>query len=383
MEIRNEDLIKEEESTKAATEVELSDLDQKIIRQVEYYFSDYNLPRDNFLKEQISVDDGWVTVDIMLKFKRLAQLTKNPDAVLEALKKSKNGLMEVCDSSKKIRRSKDKPVPEETEERKLQIQQRTVYCKGFPREGTDMDKILEFFKDYSAVENVKMRYFADKVTDRSMFKGSVNVTFATREMAENFIKEETVKYNDHPLYRQWCEDWEKEKEEQYLTRKSKRNNHENEKKEDDKDSNEIVTKIVTSVEIVLARGALLKLTNVPENVDVAEIKKALSNYPAVVAHVEIADDRDAIVRLRRENDAAVVMSKLEGNKLTIEGADLEVSVIEGEEEETYLRKAQENVNNRNAALKNKRCNGGGRGRGQKRSASPNGAKRSSKKKKNE
>ena len=156
MEIRNEDLIKEEESTKAATEVELSDLDQKIIRQVEYYFSDYNLPRDNFLKEQISVDDGWVTVDIMLKFQRLAQLTKNPDVVLEALKKSKNGLMEVCDSSKKIRRSKDKPVPEESEERKLQIKQRTVYCKGFPREGTNIDKILEFFKDYPTVENIKV-----------------------------------------------------------------------------------------------------------------------------------------------------------------------------------------------------------------------------------
>lgn len=388
MEIKNEDLIKEEESTKAATEVESSDLDQKIIRQVEYYFSDYNLPRDNFLKQQISVDDGWVAVDIMLKFQRLAQLTKNPDAVLGALKKSKSGLMEVCDSSKKIRRSKDKPVPEESEERKLQIKQRTVYCKGFPREGTNIDKILEFFKDYSTVENIKMRYFPDKVTDKSKFKGSVNVTFATREMAENFIKEETVKYNDHPLYRQWSEDWEKEKEEQYLARKSKRDNDGNEKKEDDKDS--------ASVKIVLARGALLKLMKVPEKVDRDEIKKALSNYPADVAHVEITDDRDAIVRLRGENDATVVMSKLEGNKITIEGADLEVSIIEGEEEETYLKKAEENVNNRNAAFKDKRRNGGGRGRGrgrgrggrgswrgQKRSGSPNGANHSSKKNKSE
>ena len=56
----------------------------------------------------------------------------------------------------------------------------------------------------------------------------------------------------------------------------------------------------------MARGALLKLTKVPEKVDRDEIKKALSNYPADVAHVEITDDRDAIVRLRGENDATVV-----------------------------------------------------------------------------
>ena len=53
------------------------------------------------MKQQILADDGWVTIDVMLKFQRLAQLTKNPDIVIEALKKSKSGLMEVCDESKK------------------------------------------------------------------------------------------------------------------------------------------------------------------------------------------------------------------------------------------------------------------------------------------
>jgi len=340
------------------------------------------------LKQQILADDGWVTIDVMLKFQRLAQLTKNPDIVIEALKKSKSGLMEVCDESKKMRRSQDKPVPEESEERKVEIKQKTVYCKGFPREGTNIDKVLEFFKDYPTVENIKMRYFPDKVTDKSKFKGSVNVTFATREMAENFIKEETIKYNDFPLYRQWYEDWEKEKEEQYLARKTKRDKDGNEKDENKKASE--VTKIV------LARGALLKLTKIPDNVERDEIKTAFSTFPADIAHVEITDDRNVIVRLRGENDAAVVLSKLEDKKIAIGGTDVEVSLIDGEEEEEYLKKAEENVNNRNASFKDKRRNGGGRGRGRgrgrggrgswrghKRSASPNGADHSSKKNKNE
>ena len=48
MEIKNEDLIKEEESTKAATEVESSDLDQKIIRQVEVFEYGSNPESDIF-----------------------------------------------------------------------------------------------------------------------------------------------------------------------------------------------------------------------------------------------------------------------------------------------------------------------------------------------
>lgn len=34
-------------------------LDNKIIRQVEHYFGDFNLPRDKFLLELTKENDGW------------------------------------------------------------------------------------------------------------------------------------------------------------------------------------------------------------------------------------------------------------------------------------------------------------------------------------
>ncbi|XP_004417755.1 PREDICTED: lupus La protein homolog, partial [Odobenus rosmarus divergens] len=34
-------------------------LKAKICHQIEYYFGDFNLPRDKFLKEQIKLDEGW------------------------------------------------------------------------------------------------------------------------------------------------------------------------------------------------------------------------------------------------------------------------------------------------------------------------------------
>jgi hypothetical protein len=36
----------------------------------QYYFGDFNLPRDKFLKEQIKLDEGWVPLETMIKFNR-------------------------------------------------------------------------------------------------------------------------------------------------------------------------------------------------------------------------------------------------------------------------------------------------------------------------
>ena len=63
-----------EETTPASSQ----ELEAKIVRQVEHYFGDYNLPRDKFLKETIQSDDGWVPMEVMVKFQRLASLSVDP-----------------------------------------------------------------------------------------------------------------------------------------------------------------------------------------------------------------------------------------------------------------------------------------------------------------
>ena len=57
-------------------------LQAKIVRQVEHYFGDYNLPRDKFLKETIQSDDGWVPMDVMMKFQRLSGLSTDSKVIL-------------------------------------------------------------------------------------------------------------------------------------------------------------------------------------------------------------------------------------------------------------------------------------------------------------
>ncbi|CAH8281134.1 unnamed protein product [Arabidopsis lyrata] len=59
----------------------------KILTQVEYYFSADNLSRDEHLRDQMN-DEGWVPVRVIAGFRRLAELTNNIHTILEALKSS-------------------------------------------------------------------------------------------------------------------------------------------------------------------------------------------------------------------------------------------------------------------------------------------------------
>ncbi|KAF3500688.1 hypothetical protein F2Q69_00040300 [Brassica cretica] len=62
-------------------------LSNKILTQVEYYFSAHNLSKDKHLRGQMN-DDGWVPVRIIAGFRRLAELTDNIQTILEALRSS-------------------------------------------------------------------------------------------------------------------------------------------------------------------------------------------------------------------------------------------------------------------------------------------------------
>jgi len=115
--------------------------------------------------------------------------------------------------------------------------QRTVYCKGFEKLATTLDDLIAFFSPYDAV-NVMRRTYVDRVTkgkpalfighhNRSVifltpilgrhFKGSVFVTFKTRDAAESFLKLESVKApgSEEVLIRKWQSDYNEEKRLEY------------------------------------------------------------------------------------------------------------------------------------------------------------------------
>jgi lupus La protein len=122
---------------------------------LQYYFGDYNFPRDKFLQQQAQLDDGWVPLEVMLKCARLKTLTEDAATVILALSKSKDSLLEVSEDKTKVRRSR--PAPDVNEEAQLATKSRTVYCKGFPID-EQLDNLLEYFSKYGDCETVLVNF---------------------------------------------------------------------------------------------------------------------------------------------------------------------------------------------------------------------------------
>ena len=112
------------------------------------------MQRDKFLIDQTKLDDGWVPLTVMLKFKMLASLTKDIDVILKSLEN--NELIEVSEDQKKIRRRLDKPLPVYDEEYKKTTQARSLYVKGFPTT-TNIKTLQTFFEPYS-IENIVVSF---------------------------------------------------------------------------------------------------------------------------------------------------------------------------------------------------------------------------------
>lgn len=337
-----------EDDVNGVKEYKASALQDQIVRQIEYYFGDINLPRDKFLQEQVKLEDGWVPLDVMLKFKRLSSLTTDTEVIVSALTVSE--LMEVSEDKKKIRRNPNQPLPIFNEERRKELLTRTLYCKGFPIENTTLDKLLEFFNSHGPVDNVQMRTYKDKATNTFSFKGSVFVIFKTIEQAEEFLKKD-VKYEDIELIKKWQGDYLEEKRKERLEKKTKKNN--NVKKEDEEEKKEEP----------LPLGAILHLKGFSGDTTREDVKEKLIKEGLDVAFIEFSKgENEAWVRLLGENSAKNFVEKLKDTKLEICGSELEARALEGEEEETFLEKTRQFIEKkREQNSKNKKGRKGGRG----------------------
>ena len=185
----------EDNHTTSICETTTQDLDRKIIRQIEYYFSDVNLLRDRFLQNEMIKNDGWIPLSILITFKRLQSLTTDFQTIMNALQKSLSGLLELDQTENQIRRHPNRPIPISDSELQQLLKNRTVYVEGFPiTSEVTLDKLFEFFEKYGSTDNIQMKRSKDKE-----FTGGVSVVFPTDETARQFVENSQqipIKFHD-------------------------------------------------------------------------------------------------------------------------------------------------------------------------------------------
>ncbi|KAF4348424.1 hypothetical protein F8388_015735 [Cannabis sativa] len=168
---------------------------KKVLRQVEFYFGDSNLPRDNFLKNTISEsEDGSILflLALICSFTRMRTHLDlgdvKPDnvaedtvkAVAETLRMST--FLKISEDGKKVGRTNELVKPEELIE---QLDSRTVAVSPFEH-NTKQEGVEAFFGKFAKVNSVRLpRHVADK----RFFCGTALVEFSNEEDAENILKQ--------------------------------------------------------------------------------------------------------------------------------------------------------------------------------------------------
>ncbi|XP_064646624.1 lupus La protein-like [Lineus longissimus] len=335
---------------------EISTLEQRIIRQVEYYFGDANLTRDRFLQSEIKENEGgWVTMETMLKFNRLSSLSEDIKMIVEALKKSTAGLMEIHEDGTKIRRSPDKPLPSNTLERREDVKDRSAYVKGFPTTLT-MNEILDWFDEYGPPDNVQMRRDAARE-----FKGSVFVLFKTKEDLGKFLAVDS-KYEETELIKMLKDDYFKKKADEKKIRRDKNVLEEEEK------SQQKIEEERQRVLDGMVKGAILHVKGLGENNNIypKEIREFFTTG-AEVAWVEFEKgDDEAWIRLGEEGGAqkAWDAAKNSEGKVIFKEKELTHELVEGEAEFIYWKnRFQAREDQKKSRLGRGFQRGRGRGRG--------------------
>jgi hypothetical protein len=74
---------------------------QKIMKQVEFYFSEENLPSDKYLLKKLDGDQT-VTLDTIMSFKRIKKLSADADTVRSAINQS--AIVHVCEDGNRVGR---------------------------------------------------------------------------------------------------------------------------------------------------------------------------------------------------------------------------------------------------------------------------------------
>ncbi|KAJ0252708.1 La-related protein 6A [Hirschfeldia incana] len=162
-----------------AVVVPKDELKKKIIRQVEYYFSDENLPTDKFLLNAMKKNKkGFVPISTIATFHKMKKLTRDHALIVSALKES--SFLVVSSDEKKVKRLS--PLPEVRDPKIF-----TVLVENLPEDHSD-ENIRAIFGKAGSIKSVSI---CDPNAAEESEKGCKKDKFI-RTRLHAFVEYETV-----------------------------------------------------------------------------------------------------------------------------------------------------------------------------------------------
>eukprot|EP01114_Cavostelium_apophysatum_P012308 TRINITY_DN273_c0_g1_i1.p1 TRINITY_DN273_c0_g1~~TRINITY_DN273_c0_g1_i1.p1 ORF type:complete len:322 (+),score=121.43 TRINITY_DN273_c0_g1_i1:152-1117(+) len=318
----------------------MADLKANIKKQIEFYFGDSNYPRDKFMRASAAQSpEGFITIETLLKFNRLKDLTTDVKAIVEAVKDST--IVSANAEGTAIKRTA--PLPETNTSL-----ERTIYAKGFT-EGYTLEDAEKFFQKFGEVKMVKIRRDKEKKPKPSVF-----VEFATEEQAKAALAAKPLKYGENELLMYSKKEYMDLKKAEIQKKKDAKKAEKPQKDNKNSKNKEEAPK----KDIVL--GCLVSFKGIgTEDVNRHTLKDIFAKFGNVKFVDHKNGESEGIIRFADPESAKKAISEM---KEKIGGKVPELKTIEGAAEEEYQNKINEA-----AASQGKRKSGGGRGgRGGKR-----------------
>ena len=287
-----------------------------IRRQIEFYFSDSNLPFDAFLKSEIAKDaDGRVSLAVIASFKRMRILEASVDDIAAAARTI--AFLEVSADGCFVRRTT--PIPEADV-----TLARTVYAHPFKVEtfGEAMSLVTDIFAAAGQVSSVRLvRDFRDRQPT-----GAVFVEFAEASMAEaacgmDFVCPQTGAKIKVCMKREW--------------KRLDRARRLQEKKDQwRQDAAPVKGKKALAQDLSAPNTkhkVWVRVTDLDPSVQWRDVSRAFARY-GVIKYVDMhANNRSATVRFGRAQDA--ISASADNETPSICGSTPQVWLVSGEEEE--------------------------------------------------
>jgi len=299
----------------------------RIKKQMDFYFSDLNYPRDAFLKSLAAKDtEGWIDLSVIATFERMKNLTTDLQLIADSLKGS--DVLAVSDDGKRVRRVKPLPQADTSKER-------TVYVKGLPMDST-LDSLTNFFTGFGVVECVRMRRLKDKT-----FKGSVFVTFSTIEQAKLLLGSKPTLGSDEPLHLEEMNDYAARKRNERQAGKRKRKPDDGEAAEDATPAQETNGEKKEAAETKPAarqakrnrgeydKGLIVKFSGVAPEMTVPQLKEWF-NKPGKALFIDFfRGQQEGFIRYGDEATANKAVEELSAEKKEHDGKPIQFVKLEG------------------------------------------------------
>ncbi|KAM0825671.1 hypothetical protein ACQ4PT_069411 [Festuca glaucescens] len=174
-----------------------TDVAQKIVKQVEYQFSDINLVANDFLLKIMNKDsEGYVPLSVISSWKKIKSLGATNQMLVKALRTSTKLI--VSDDGKKVRRRQ--PF---TEKHKEELQSRMIIAENLP-EDSARNSLEKVFSVVGSVKNIKICHPQEPSSARSSKSDTLVsnkmhalVEYETSQQAEKAVE----KLNDERNWR--------------------------------------------------------------------------------------------------------------------------------------------------------------------------------------